>query len=108
MYSEGYRLAWVNGWVMGGLKIASRSSRKHRSFFRVYLITIWTPLVLALLISLFISLFAIDWHRVPPQISFINTSHTVLRVFGLVCNFRAAKVKRAGLIESSWMSSYDL
>lgn len=97
-------MAWVNGWVMGGLKIASRSSRKHRSFFRVYLITIWTPLVLALLISLF----AIDWHRVPPQISFINTSHTVLRVFGLVCNFRAAKVKRAGLIESSWMSSYDL
>lgn len=89
---------------MGGLKIASRSSRKHRSFFRVYLITIWTPLVLALLIRLF----AIDWHRVPPQISFINTSHTVLRVFGLVCNFRAAKVKRAGLIESSWMSSYDL
>lgn len=54
-----------------------------------------------------ISLFAIYWYSPPPQISSVNTFHTELRVFGLVCNFRAAKVKRAGLIESC-LSPYDL
>lgn len=94
---------------MGGLKIASRFCFTKRSsaallvLFTVYLITILTPFFSAMVISLF----AIRWYSPLSQISFVNTSHTELRVFGLVCNFRAAKVKRAGLIESC-MSSYDL
>lgn len=83
--------------------LTKRSSTPLLVLFTVYLITILTPFFWAMVISLF----AIYWYSRPPQISFVNTSHTEPRVFGLVCNFRAAKVKRAGLIESC-MSSYDL
>lgn len=54
-----------------------------------------------------ITLLTINWSIPPPQISSVNTFHTKLRDFSLVCNFRAAKVKRTRLIESR-MSSYDL
>ena len=54
-----------------------------------------------------ISLFAIYWYGLPPQISSVNTSRAEPGVLGSVCGFPAAEVKRAGLIESR-MSSYDL
>lgn len=104
-------MAWTgaNGWPENSIQVllishlTERSSAALLVLFTVYLIAILTPFFSAMVISLF----AIFWYSPPPQASFVNTSHTELRVFGSVCNFRAAKVKRAGLIESC-MSSYDL
>lgn len=104
-------MAWAgtNGWPENSIQVplishlTKRSSAALLVSFTVYLITILTPFFSAMVISLF----AVYIYSPPPQISFVSTAHTELRVFGLVCNFRAAKVKRAGLIESC-MSSYDL
>lgn len=104
-------MAWTgtNGWPENSIQVllishvTKRSSATLLLLLTVYLITILTPFFSAMLISLF----AIWWYSLPPQISFVNTSQTELTVFGLVCNFRAAEGKRAGLIESC-MSSYDL
>ena len=101
-------MAWAgtNGWPGNSIQVLPNQKILRRTAAFVHCLSN-NNLDSFLFRAMVISLFAVRRCGPFSQISFVNTSHTELRVFGLVCNFRAAKVKRAGLIESC-MSSYDL